>query len=50
MRDINGVGDFKWGVISEGAKDLKFSNGLIVAADAVKANFFYAISEVRNIW
>ena len=37
MRDKHGAGDFKWEIFSEGAKDLHLSNGLIVAADAVKS-------------
>ena len=49
MRDNKGEAVFKWEIISEGLQDVHFSNGIIVAEDAVMVSCFYAISEVRKV-
>ena len=42
------TGVFKWKSVSEGKKDTRLSNGIIVAEEAIKFSKFYAISEIRK--
>ena len=49
MRDKN-ERESSNGKNTEGANDIHFFNGIIVAEDFEKVNCFYAISEIKKIW